>query len=327
MIGSRGKVGAVQEAARGDGLLDGELARRWARLRAPIGLDIGAETPEEIAIAIAAELVARAPARPRRRCGSSSAGSLRDGGGDPRGGRGDAARRRREGAARSATARRFWRAIVATAREVGLDAAVVVVGPPFGEAVAAHARELGAQVAWNPEPARGMASSIALGFAALDARATPRGCGRSIIRTSPRRRCARWSRRSATTTSRGRCYGGRGGHPPLVARALWPALTRRRDRARDVIARATSSTWRSTIPASCATSTRSPTGRRREARASRSPSGSRRAGARSRRASSRSRRRARASPRSCAASGCAPSSPTTSSRRTSATSHRDRRPT
>jgi xanthine dehydrogenase accessory factor len=40
-------------------LLDGDAgAARWARLHAPIGLDVGAETPEEIAVAIAAELVA-----------------------------------------------------------------------------------------------------------------------------------------------------------------------------------------------------------------------------------------------------------------------------
>ena len=39
-----------------------------ARLRAPIGLDIGAETPEEIAIAICGELVAW------RRRGSATVG-------------------------------------------------------------------------------------------------------------------------------------------------------------------------------------------------------------------------------------------------------------
>ncbi len=60
MIGSRGKVGRFRKRLEARGLLDGELgAARWARLRAPIGLDLGAETPEEIAIAIAAELVAR----------------------------------------------------------------------------------------------------------------------------------------------------------------------------------------------------------------------------------------------------------------------------
>jgi xanthine dehydrogenase accessory factor len=59
MIGSRGKVGRFRKRLLARGLLDGELgAARWARLRAPIGLDIGAETPEEIAIAIAAELIA-----------------------------------------------------------------------------------------------------------------------------------------------------------------------------------------------------------------------------------------------------------------------------
>ena len=55
MIGSRGKVGRFRKRLEAKGLFD---EARWARLRAPIGLDIGAETPEEIAIAIAAELVA-----------------------------------------------------------------------------------------------------------------------------------------------------------------------------------------------------------------------------------------------------------------------------
>jgi xanthine dehydrogenase accessory factor len=59
MIGSRGKVGRFRKRLEAKGLLDGEDGqRRWERLRAPIGLDIAAETPEEIAIAIAAELVA-----------------------------------------------------------------------------------------------------------------------------------------------------------------------------------------------------------------------------------------------------------------------------
>jgi xanthine dehydrogenase accessory factor len=59
MIGSRGKVGRFRKRLEARGMLDGELgAARWARLRAPIGLDVGAETPEEIAVAIAAELIA-----------------------------------------------------------------------------------------------------------------------------------------------------------------------------------------------------------------------------------------------------------------------------
>lgn len=54
MIGSRGKVGRFQKrlAARG------VAAEAWHHVHAPIGLDLGAETPAEIAVAIAAELVA-----------------------------------------------------------------------------------------------------------------------------------------------------------------------------------------------------------------------------------------------------------------------------
>jgi len=70
MIGSRGKVGRFEKRLRAKGLLDGDAGEaRWARLRAPIGLDLGAETPDEIAIAIAAELIAR------RRRGSSMPGT------------------------------------------------------------------------------------------------------------------------------------------------------------------------------------------------------------------------------------------------------------
>ena len=69
MIGSRGKVGRFKKRLEAKGLLGGALgAARWGRLRAPIGLDIGAETPHEIAIAVAAELVAI------RRTGRASVG-------------------------------------------------------------------------------------------------------------------------------------------------------------------------------------------------------------------------------------------------------------
>ena len=54
MIGSRRRVRAAFEALVADGV-DPE---RLKDVHAPIGLDIGAETPEEIALAIAAELVA-----------------------------------------------------------------------------------------------------------------------------------------------------------------------------------------------------------------------------------------------------------------------------
>jgi xanthine dehydrogenase accessory factor len=53
MIGSRRKVAGVMGRLRRRGFAESDLAR----VRAPIGLDIGADTVEEIAVSIAAELV------------------------------------------------------------------------------------------------------------------------------------------------------------------------------------------------------------------------------------------------------------------------------
>ncbi|MBI5948938.1 MAG: XdhC family protein [Chloroflexi bacterium] len=53
MIGSKRRTGAVLQHLRDDGFDPEELAK----VRTPIGLDIGAETPEEIAIAIMAEVI------------------------------------------------------------------------------------------------------------------------------------------------------------------------------------------------------------------------------------------------------------------------------
>lgn len=43
---------------RGDLQKEGIPEEGFSKLQAPIGLDIGAETPEEIAISIAAEIIA-----------------------------------------------------------------------------------------------------------------------------------------------------------------------------------------------------------------------------------------------------------------------------
>jgi xanthine dehydrogenase accessory factor len=53
VIGSRGKMGRFRRRLEARG-----VAADWVeRVRGPIGVDVGAETPEEIAVAIAAELI------------------------------------------------------------------------------------------------------------------------------------------------------------------------------------------------------------------------------------------------------------------------------
>jgi len=121
--------------------------------------------------------------------------------------------------------RSYLAAIAATARAVGLVDAVVVVGAPFGVEVAAHARQLGLRVRVNPDPARGMASSVALGFAAIangpaaaawlwpvDHPAVAEASLRALLAALGDREVAQPR------------YRELGGHPPLIARALWPRL-------------------------------------------------------------------------------------------------------
>jgi xanthine dehydrogenase accessory factor len=54
MIGSSRKIKTVYDQLRDDGITEGKLDA----VHAPIGLDIGSETPAEIAVAIAAEIIA-----------------------------------------------------------------------------------------------------------------------------------------------------------------------------------------------------------------------------------------------------------------------------
>lgn len=140
----------------------------------------------------------------------------------------------------------FLSSILATARSVGLDDAIVVVGTPYGDAIRAAAEALGARVVLNDHPERGMASSVAIGFAAL---AGAIGPGPALE--------AAWlwpvdhphvqaeTLRTLVAALGGHdvarpVFEGRGGHPPLVARSLFAALAGCADApggARSVLAR------------------------------------------------------------------------------------------
>ncbi|MEW6270320.1 MAG: XdhC family protein [Thermodesulfobacteriota bacterium] len=72
MIGSRRRVARILERLAEDGF----DAERLARVRAPIGLDVGAETPGEIAVAILAEMI---DVRRRGRAGTAALSARRRG--------------------------------------------------------------------------------------------------------------------------------------------------------------------------------------------------------------------------------------------------------
>lgn len=120
----------------------------------------------------------------------------------------------------------FLASIVASARSAGVGDIVVVVGPPHGEAIAAHAHELGCRVALNPTPERGMASSVAIGFGKLSERERA-VCAwlwpvdhPDVVPATLRALIAALGTHVAVRP----VHKGKGGHPPLIARALWPQL-------------------------------------------------------------------------------------------------------
>jgi CTP:molybdopterin cytidylyltransferase MocA len=134
--------------------------------------------------------------------------------------------------------------IAATGRAAGVADGVVVVAPPYGAEVAVEARRLGLWVVENPQPERGMASSIERGFAWAEAQADVAAallwpCDHPVVTAETVRTLlmARldgpdldpdlepdadaWLLDAIVPT-----VAGRGGHPALILRRLFSALAR-----------------------------------------------------------------------------------------------------
>lgn len=115
--------------------------------------------------------------------------------------------------------RSFLECILETSRP---EVAIVVVGPPYGDEVAAHARALGARVVVNADPRRGMSSSINAGFANLDVDAAwlwP--VDHPDVRASTLAMLVGVI--GAHDIARPVC-DARGGHPPLIKRVMFDKL-------------------------------------------------------------------------------------------------------
>jgi molybdenum cofactor cytidylyltransferase len=119
----------------------------------------------------------------------------------------------------------FLASVLASARAAGLADVVVVIGPPYAEAIATHASELGCRLAVNPTPSRGMASSVAVGFGALSEGMCDAAWLWPVDHPDVLPRTLRTLIAALGTHDGVRpVYRKRGGHPPLIARSLWPQL-------------------------------------------------------------------------------------------------------
>ena len=125
---------------------------------------------------------------------------------------------------RDSQGRSFLEVVAARARAAGVTEIAVVVGPPYGDEVSAEVERLSLDVVRNPNPARGMASSVALGFAHLLETAT----AGSALLWPVDHAAVTGATVSAVLAAAGEIavptYGGRGGHPTLFRVSVWPEL-------------------------------------------------------------------------------------------------------
>jgi nicotine blue oxidoreductase len=125
----------------------------------------------------------------------------------------------------------FLERIAGTCDRAMVAPAVVVVGEPFAGQVAEHAAELGLEVAVNPDPDRGMGSSVEVGFAHaaqrwgdLDAALLWPVDHPWVELETVAAIAGRAATGAVVIPVVGRADGDRGGHPTAVGRDLWAAL-------------------------------------------------------------------------------------------------------
>lgn len=120
----------------------------------------------------------------------------------------------------------FLEAVTRAGCAAGVDEWLVVVGPPHQEESCAEAARLGLPVVENPTPERGMGSSVACGFAAAGARFAGEAALLWPV-DHPRVSASTIGALCALADVDGivvPTFRGRGGHPPLVGRTVWPEL-------------------------------------------------------------------------------------------------------
>ena len=122
----------------------------------------------------------------------------------------------------------FLARIASLCKDIGVGEIVVVVAEPHATATEIAARELGLACVRNAHPEIGMAGSVALGFAHALEHFASETCwlwpvdapamGRETLDA-----LAAHAHIGRITTPR---FAGRGGHPSLVGRDIWPELAR-----------------------------------------------------------------------------------------------------
>jgi molybdenum cofactor cytidylyltransferase len=123
----------------------------------------------------------------------------------------------------------YLETVCATAAAAGAGIGVVVVGEPHRAVTEEEAARLGWPCVLNPDPDRGMASSVEVGFAYLEARVASARAALLWPVDHPGVRLETVERLVAAADAERivvPAFGGRGGHPSLFGRNLWPELAR-----------------------------------------------------------------------------------------------------